>query len=106
MNIYVGNLSYSVTEDELKDLAARIRDQNYRIFVARNQLQLLNSQTRLEDADAFELFRRLLDEKPKNMDASHAFYLGFELAKATMSLQLGKQYNQDQPLDWGYLNSD
>ena len=38
-----------------------------------------------------------------NVDASHAFYLGFEMCKAMTALQLGKQYNQDQALDWGVL---
>ena len=38
-----------------------------------------------------------------NVDAGHAFYLGYEMAKANIALQLGKQYEQDQALDWGYL---
>jgi dihydropteroate synthase-like protein len=97
-------LEYS--SGELEDLAGRIRDQNYRIFAAEDQLQLLNAKTHLRDTDAFELFKRLLEEEPKNIDVTHAFYLGFELAKAMTALQLGKQYNQDQPLDWGYLNRE
>jgi hypothetical protein len=36
-------------------------------------------------------------------DPSHAFYLGYELAKATTALTLGKQYTQDEALDWGFL---
>jgi hypothetical protein len=38
-----------------------------------------------------------------NVDPSHAFYLGFELAKAMTALTLGKQYEQDQALRWGHL---
>ena len=34
-------------------------------------------------------------------DASHAFYLGVELARAQIAWQLGKRYVQDQELDWG-----
>ena len=34
-------------------------------------------------------------------DASHAFYLGVELARAQIALQLGKDYDQDNELDWG-----
>jgi len=34
-------------------------------------------------------------------DAGHAFYLGVELARAEIAWQLGKRYNQDQPLNWG-----
>jgi hypothetical protein len=37
------------------------------------------------------------------VDASHAFYLGFECAKALTALTLSKQYRQDEALDWGYL---
>ena len=34
-------------------------------------------------------------------DASHAFYLGVELARAQIAWQLGKRYAQDQELEWG-----
>src|SRR5215470_3615552 len=34
-------------------------------------------------------------------DGSHAFYLGYELAKAEIAWRLGKRYVQDQPLNWG-----
>jgi hypothetical protein len=37
----------------------------------------------------------------RNVDSSHAFYLGFELAKAMTALTLGKRYEQDEPLQWG-----
>ena len=43
---------------------------------------------------------------PQNLDASHAFYLGYEMAKAATALTLGKQYQQDEALDWGYLTQD
>ena len=36
-------------------------------------------------------------------EASHAFYLGYELAKAKTALLLGKAYRQDEALDWGFL---
>jgi len=32
------------------------------------------------------------------LDPEHAAYLGYELAKAEMSLKLGKTYVQDEPL--------
>ena len=53
--------------------------------------------------DAFELFHQLLESNVDSIDASHAFYLGYELCKATIARQLGKQYEQDEALDWGYL---
>jgi hypothetical protein len=36
-------------------------------------------------------------------DASHAFYLGWEMMKARTALTLGKAYRQDQALSWGFL---
>ncbi len=42
----------------------------------------------------------------ENVDASHAFYLGFEFAKAQIAVQLGKNYEQDQALQWGHLTRD
>jgi hypothetical protein len=41
--------------------------------------------------------------KKEDMDPAHAFYLGFELAKAKMALTLGKNYRQDNALHWGLL---
>ena len=40
------------------------------------------------------------DPKP---DVPHAFYLGYEFAKAVTALTLGKNYTQDQALRWGFL---
>jgi hypothetical protein len=57
----------------------------------------------LHHADPFELFDQLLARKPRNLDCSHAFYLGYELSKAQTALTLHKQYRQDEALDWGHL---
>jgi hypothetical protein len=35
--------------------------------------------------------------------AAHAFYLGYEMAKAITALTLSKNYIQDQALRWGFL---
>jgi hypothetical protein len=48
------------------------------------------------------VFEKLLAADP-TLDAAHAFYLGYELAKAVTALTLGKQYTQDQALRWGLL---
>ena len=37
------------------------------------------------------------------VEAAHAFYLGYEFAKAVTALTLGKNYVQDQALCWGFL---
>jgi hypothetical protein len=88
---------------ELDELATNIRDHNYRVFAGDDKLHLISAGVRLTDADPFLLFDKLLATSPKNLDASHAFYLGFELAKATIANSLGKNYTQDEALDWGYL---
>jgi len=36
-------------------------------------------------------------------EASHAFYLGTEMAKAALAVTLSKTYRQDATLSWGYL---
>jgi hypothetical protein len=41
----------------------------------------------------------------EDIDPSHAFYLGYEMAKAVTALTLGKNYVQDQALRWGFLTA-
>ncbi|MEZ6049476.1 MAG: hypothetical protein R3C11_28635 [Planctomycetaceae bacterium] len=48
------------------------------------------------------MFDQIIAESP-DLDASHAFYLGYELAKAVTALTLSKDYRQDQALSWGFL---
>jgi hypothetical protein len=43
-------------------------------------------------------------ESREAVDPSHAFYLGYEMAKAVTALTLGKNYTQDQALRWGFLS--
>jgi hypothetical protein len=92
-------LAYS--EEELRALQAGITDPNFRIFTDREGITVLNNErfVRATDASALDdIFAQLgVDE------ASHAFYLGTELAKAGLAVALGKTYRQDQSLAWGYL---
>ena len=90
-------------EEALAGLAAAIRDPNFRIFAEGGALHLVGAGLHLASRDPFELFERLEAAGRDDVDASHAFYLGYELAKATTALVLGKDYRQDQPLDWGHL---
>ena len=46
------------------------------------------------------------EEVSSNVDAGHAFYLGYEMAKASIALLLGKQYEQDEALRWGFLTKE
>lgn len=84
--------------EALADLAANIKDSNFRIFVERGELHILNRDGYWHGTDPFEIF----DQLPTT-DASHAFYLGYELSKAVTALTLGKQYRQDEALHWGFL---
>jgi dihydropteroate synthase len=87
----------------LAQLASEIRDHSYRIFAERGELHLISAGLHLHGADPFELFSQLEDSGAKNLDAGHAFYLGYEMAKAATALALHKDYRQDQALDWGFL---
>ena len=89
--------------DVLQQLSAEIKDNNYRLFAEDGKLHMISAGLHLSDADPFHLFDQLLAANPGNVDPSHAFYLGFELSKAATALTLGKNYEQDESLDWGHL---
>ncbi|MBX3444805.1 MAG: dihydropteroate synthase [Planctomyces sp.] len=88
--------------EALAALARQLTDPNFRVFVEQGQIHVMNRDGYWRGDDAFELFDRF--SAKTSLDAGHAFYLGFELAKATAALRLGKQYAQDQPLRWGFLS--
>jgi dihydropteroate synthase-like protein len=94
---------YPLPARDLEELANNIRDHNFRLFADAGEAHVVTAGLHLSDEDPFLLFEKLLATQPKNLDASHAFYLGFELAKAVTALTLGKNYTQDESLDWGYL---
>jgi hypothetical protein len=88
-------------EEALRDLAERVTDRNVRLFAEAGLLHVLNGKLHLRGDDPFALFDELTRREPIN--ASHAFYLGYEMAKAVTALTLGKNYTQDEALRWGYL---
>ncbi len=88
---------------ELDHLAAAIKDTSYRVFAEAGQIHLLSAGLHLADADPFALLAKLLATEPRHLDPSHAFYLGYEMAKAATALTLNKEYRQDEALDWGFL---
>ncbi len=95
-----------VTPKELSDLASEVRDSNYRIFVSEGEIHLINGDLHLHDSDPFALMDSLRSSgdggsHPKNLDPSHAFYLGYEMCKAKTAMTLGKNYTQDEALNWG-----
>jgi dihydropteroate synthase-like protein len=99
------------SQEDLEQLALQIRDANYRVFAAAGEVHLVGCGLHLHDADPFILFEQLRQSgvgggSPKNLDAAHSFYLGYEMCKAATALTLGKQYQQDEPLDWGFLTRE
>jgi dihydropteroate synthase-like protein len=93
---------YEQGEAALAELAVRITDRNYRVFAERGEIHVLNGSMHLHGRDPFEVFEKLIGADEK-LDASHAFYLGYEFSKAVTALTLGKNYTQDQALNWGFL---
>ena len=89
-------LTYS--ESELRTLQAAITDPNYRIFADSEAITVFNSDRFVRGRDIQEIFDQLAVDEP-----SHAFYLGKELAKASLAMTLGKTYRQEGTLAWGYL---
>ena len=87
-------------DEALAELAARVTDRNYRIFAERGEIHVLNGSVYFCGTDPFEVFERLAAADPR-LDVTHAFYLGYEFAKAVTALTLGKNYTQDQALRLG-----
>jgi dihydropteroate synthase-like protein len=86
------------SEDELRELHAQVTDPNFRIFADADWIYVFNRDRFVRGTDFNEIFDRLgVDE------ATHAFYLGKELMKATIARALRKNYRQESPLDWGYM---
>lgn len=84
----------------LKDLASRLTDPNFRIAAAADGLHLMNREGHWVGDEPFEVFAQALRANPE-IDARHAFYLGFEMARAEMCRELGKEYTQDQAVQFG-----
>ncbi|MGH7518419.1 MAG: DUF6513 domain-containing protein [Gemmatimonadales bacterium] len=89
-------LAYS--EAELRELHAAVKDPNFRIFADREAITVFNNEIFVRGTDIQEIFSRL-----GVAEATHAFYLGKELMKAKLALELGKTYRQEGALSWGYL---
>jgi dihydropteroate synthase len=86
------------TESELRALQAEITDPNLRIFADREAITVFNHERFVRGTNIQALFAALDIDEP-----THAFYLGKELAKASLAVTLGKTYRQEGALAWGYL---
>lgn len=86
------------TEAELRALQSQISDPNFRIYTDGETIYVFNAERFVKGTDIQEIFGQLgVDE------ATHAFYLGKELQKAKLAIQLKKTYRQEGQLSWGYL---
>lgn len=85
------------TPAEIAEIAAAVRDPNFRVQISPQGLHVYNRDGHHVGADPFALWPRLGLEQ----DGGHAFYMGVELARAEIAWSLGKRYAQDQPLAWG-----
>ncbi len=85
--------------DEIKEIAANIKDPNFRIQVSEEGIHTYNRDGMHTTTDPYEIYPKLDVEE----DGGHAFYLGVEHARAQIAWQLGKRYEQDEELDWGVV---
>jgi dihydropteroate synthase-like protein len=89
-------LTYS--EAELRALQASLTDPNFRIFADHDAITVFNNVLFVRGTNIQQIFNQLCVDDP-----AHAFYLGKELARASMAVALGKTYRQEGALSWGYL---
>ena len=87
------------TEADLRHMHHQVQDRNFRIFTDDRQIYAFNGQVFVTGTDPDEIFARLGVK-----EGDHAFYLGRELERAALAVQLGKKYTQETPLRWGYLS--
>ena len=96
----------SFAESDVAELAEQIRDWNYRILIDQQEIHLLGGRQHIKGTDPFKIFDELAALQPKNLTPDHAFYLGYEMCKAMVAMNLGKEYVQDEALNWGFLTVD
>ncbi len=86
-------------ETELRQMQELVSDKNFRIFTDDTWIYVFNCDQFIRSSDPKEIFTQLDVTEP-----SHAFYLGREIERAALSVQLGKKYTQEEQLRWGYLS--
>lgn len=88
-----------VTSEEIEELYKKVKDKNYRIILSKDGINLFNKSGRIVADDPYDFY----DFIDVEGDIGHAYYLGIELARAQIAFQLGKEYEQDEELEWGCL---
>ncbi|MEI7699213.1 MAG: DUF6513 domain-containing protein [Planctomycetia bacterium] len=99
-----------MSDAALRAVAGSLRDPNYRIYAEQGEVHLMNGDGYWHGSSAFVLFedamRKAKELRPASgVSAEHAFYLGYELARAEVALLAGKQYVQDEPMNFGLLGA-
>jgi dihydropteroate synthase len=89
--------------ETLAGLADALTDGNFRVFAESSGLHLMNRDGHWRGEDAFRVFAEAMRDRQTEIDAGHAFYLGYEMARAELAQHLGKEYVQDEPMKWGLL---
>ncbi|WP_228518733.1 DUF6513 domain-containing protein [Methylophilus sp. 13] len=82
---------------EIAEMARQIKDPSFRIMVSEAGVHVYNRDGLQQATDPYVFYPELQVQD----DASHAFYLGVELARAQIAWQLKKRYVQDEMLEWG-----
>ncbi len=88
---------FPYNSQEIAEFATQIKDPSFRIMVSADGVHVYNRDGLLQAIDPFAFYPDLGVQN----DASHAFYLGVELARAQIAHQLKKRYVQDEELNWG-----
>ena len=94
---------FQYDSNEIQEFYENVKDPSYRIQVNENGIHVYNRDGIFIDTNPFEIFTKLdlLQD-----DAPHAFYMGVELGRAQIAWQLGKNYRQDEELDWGACSKE
>lgn len=93
---------FPYSAEEIMALAGKIKDPSFRIMVSEQGIHVYNRDGMQQDTDPFRFYAGLNVQN----DASHAFYLGVELARAQIAWQLKKRYVQDEMLEWGVASAE
>ncbi len=91
-----------ISDNELEEIKSMIKDKNFRILLTSNGINIFNSDIHKVGLDPYDFYEYLKVDS----DASHAFYLGIELARAQIAFELGKNYDQDNELEWGVVKTN
>jgi dihydropteroate synthase len=84
------------TPDEIAAMSQSVKDPNFRIQISHDGIHTYNRDGLRSGQDPYAFWPQLGLEN----DASHAFYMGVELARAHHAWLLGKRYEQDEDLNW------